>query len=164
MIACYGNPSLKTKSSRPEGPLASSLFSWSSPSSFMGIAIALPPQFLRKNKLLTNVSSKNFSYNLLRERLNNFGLVNWRAVHPHLTPVLFGPIQFSSKIFTSQLQLLHQTKLLPRVQFSRTAEPLVMSRLFKWILQFSTTTIWKKRGRIQYVRCYKISASVLKIR
>ena len=78
MIACYGNPSLKTKSSRPEGPLASSLFSSSSPSSFMGIAIALPPQFLPKRKLLTNVSSKNFSYNLLRERLNNFGLVNWR--------------------------------------------------------------------------------------
>ena len=44
----------------------------------MGIAIALPPQFLPKRKLLTNVSSKNFSYNLLKERLNNFGLVNWR--------------------------------------------------------------------------------------
>ena len=45
------------------------------------------------------------------------------------------------EIFTSQLENLHQTKLLPRVQFSRTAEPLlVMSRLFEWILHFSTTT------------------------
>ena len=47
-------------------------------------------------------------------------------VCPLPTFVLFGRIQFSSEIFTSQLeqQRVHdQTKLLPRVQFSRTAEP-----------------------------------------
>ena len=62
-------------------------------------------------------------------QLNSIFLLPFKIfsdVCPLPTFVLFGRIQFSSEIFTSQLeqQRVHdQTKLLPRVQFSRTAEP-----------------------------------------